>query len=141
MQVNAAPAVPVPEVIVKLMEAVLPVIALPTASCTVTTGCCANAVPLLAEMLGWVVNTTLAARPAEMSKLLLMALVRPAVVAVSVYPVPALSILQPAKVATPAVAASGFAVQVNAAPGVRFRSYRREVKSDAVGHKCSSIGS
>jgi hypothetical protein len=53
-----------------------------------------------------------------MLKLLLVPGVSPVLVAVSVYPVPALSILQPANDATPATAASGFAVHVSAAPVV-----------------------
>jgi hypothetical protein len=48
----------------------------------------------------------------------LIADVNPPLVAVNVYPVPALSNLQPPYVATPAVAAKGFVVHVKAAPGV-----------------------
>lgn len=53
--------------------------------------------------------------PPVMVKLLLIALVRPLAVAVSVY-VPVASRVQPAKVATPATALMGFAVQVREGP-------------------------
>src|SRR3954469_21085299 len=92
----------------------LVVTVLPAASWTVTTGCVPNAT-VLAAPLGWVVNTTLAAGPGVMVKEVLTAGVNVPSVAVSVY-VPALSTLQPAKVATPATAVTGLAVQTSVAP-------------------------
>ena len=55
----------------------------PAASCTVTTGCCADATPPV-ELPGWVENTNFAAAPAEMLNGALVAVVRPPLVAVSV---------------------------------------------------------
>jgi hypothetical protein len=84
VHVNDAPAVPVPVVIANAIAAELPVTVFPAASCTVTTGCCPNAVPLAAVVLGCVVKASLAAAPTVMLKLLLVADVSPALVAVSV---------------------------------------------------------
>ena len=88
---------------------------LPPASCTVTTGCCphAEAAP---PPPGCVVNATRVAGPTVMLNGALVADVSTPLVAVSVYPVPALSILQPAKVSTPATAGFGFVVHVSVPP-------------------------
>jgi hypothetical protein len=64
---------------------------------------------------GEVVKPSLEAEPTVMVTLELTALVSPLEAAVSVY-VPALSILQPAKVATPETELMGFAAQVRVAP-------------------------
>src|SRR3954453_14762621 len=88
---------------------------LPAASCTVTFGCCANATPPV-EVPGCVENTSFDATPTAMSNGALVAVVRPPLVAVSVYPVPPLSILQPAKASTPATAFFGFVVHVSVPP-------------------------
>jgi hypothetical protein len=101
--------------IVNTMEAELPVTVLPPASCTVTTGCVANAMPPV-ELLGLVVKAIFVAAPTVMLKVLLVALVTPPLDAVSVYPLPALSILHPANVATPDVALTGLLVHVNVPP-------------------------
>src|SRR5450631_409176 len=79
-----------------------------------TTGWVTKAVPPV-EPEGLVVKASLLAEPVVIVKLALTPLVSPAEVADSVY-VPALSMPQPAKVATPATAALGFAVHVRAAP-------------------------
>jgi hypothetical protein len=62
VHVSAAPAVPVPAVIVKLIEAEKPVAVFPPASCAVTTGCVPKATPD-AELLGLDENTNFVAAP------------------------------------------------------------------------------
>jgi hypothetical protein len=111
VQVRVAPA---GVVMLRVTEAVLPVTALPPASCTATTGWVKNAMPAL-ENEGLVVKTSLLAAPTVMMRSALTSLASVPEVAVSEY-VPALSILQPAKVAAPATAALGFAVHVRVAP-------------------------
>src|SRR5262245_2961015 len=86
--------------IARAMEALLLVTALPPASWTVTTGCVPKAVPPVL-VPGLVVNASFAALPTVMLNVALVALVRPALVALRVYPVPALSMDKPVKVATP----------------------------------------
>ena len=93
----------------------LVVITFPAASSTATVGCVPNATPPV-EPLGCCVNANFAADPTVIVKLLLVAAVSDPSVAVSVYPVPALSILQPAKPATPLLAANGLVVHDNVAP-------------------------
>jgi hypothetical protein len=97
-------------------EALLSLTVLPPASWTATTGCVAKATPPV-DPEGFVVNPSLLAGPTVIVRLTLTSLVSPPAVAVSVY-VPAVVILQPAKVATPATALLGFVVQVRAAPPV-----------------------
>ena len=65
---------------------------------------------------GWVVNASVEAGPTVMLMALLVAAVKVPSVALIVYPVPARLMEQPAKVATPAVALSGFDVHDDAAP-------------------------
>jgi hypothetical protein len=62
VHVSAAPAVPVPAVIVKLIEAELPVAVFPPASCAVTTGCGLKAIPA-AELLVLLENTNFVTAP------------------------------------------------------------------------------
>src|SRR5205085_2577666 len=65
---------------------------------------------------GWVVKASLVALPTVTLNVELVAEVSPLLVAVSVYPVPALSILQPAKVTTPDDAVTGLVVHVTVPP-------------------------
>ena len=88
---------------------------LPPASCIATTGCAAQTV-VAEPPPGCVVNASCVAAPTVMLKPLLVAAVKEPSVARKMYPVPALSMLQPAKVATPATADLGFTVQVSAPP-------------------------
>ena len=111
MQVRVAPPA---EVMLRVTEALLEVTVFPAASWTVTTGWVPKSAPPV-ELEGFVVKTSLLAGPTVIVRLVLTALVSPLAAAVSVY-VPGLSILQPAKVATPETAALGFAVQVRVAP-------------------------
>ena len=106
---KVAPLVPVPLVIANVTLLLLVVITFPAASSTATVGCVPNATPPV-EPLGCCVNANFAADPTVIVKLLLVAAVSDPSVAVSVYPVPALSILQPAKPATPLLAANGLVV-------------------------------
>src|SRR5260370_12034749 len=82
---------------------VAPVTVLPTASCTVTT--VVIALPAVA-LAGCVVKASLLGAPGVRLKALLVAPVRPVAAAVSVYPLPALSILRVENVATPFTAAT-----------------------------------
>ena len=70
-------------VIAKVTASVLPTTVLPPRSCTATTGWVANATPPV-DPLGCVVKPSLAAAPAVMVKLLLVAAVRMPSVPVSV---------------------------------------------------------
>src|SRR3954453_7895299 len=85
----------------------------PAASWTVTTGWVANGSKISAS-LGWAVNANCVAGPAMMVNAVLTAGVNVPSIAVTVY-VPAMSMLHPAKVATPATAATGFAVHARVA--------------------------
>src|SRR5690349_7979854 len=58
-------------VIVSVIDALLPVIVLPPASCTVTMGCCAHVVPPVLPP-GCVVKPTFAAAPTVMLNVLLV---------------------------------------------------------------------
>jgi hypothetical protein len=107
----------VPAVIVKLIEAEKPVAVFPPASCAVTTGCVPKATPD-AELLGPDENTNFVAALGVTLIAVLTAEVTFGLDAVSVKPVPTLSILQPPKVATPLLVFTGFAVHVRAAPAV-----------------------
>ena len=80
VQVRIAPP---PEVMLRVIEAVLEVTVLPPASWTVTTGCVAKAV-LTVEPTGEVVKASLVAMPVVMVMLVLTPLVRPLEDAVSV---------------------------------------------------------
>src|SRR5260370_9552887 len=82
---------------------VAPVTVLPTASCTVTT--VVIALPAVA-LAGCVVKASLLGAPGVRLKVLLVAPVRPVAAAVSVYPLPALSMLRLENVATPFTAAT-----------------------------------
>jgi hypothetical protein len=73
---TAAPAVPLPVVIVSAMEAEFPVLVFPNWSWAVTTGCCTNGAPAVALPLGSVVKISLLAAAAVTLKLLLVAPVR-----------------------------------------------------------------
>ena len=111
MQVNVAP----PGVVsARVTELVFPVTVLPPRSWIATLGCVPNGT-FVPESLGCCVNPSFAAAPTEIVNELLTAEASAPSVAVSVY-VPARSIVHPANVDTPATAALGFAVQVNAAP-------------------------
>ncbi len=78
----------------------------PNASCTVTTGCVANAVPATVEADGWVVNANSDAAANLMSKELDVAPVRLPDEADSVRPVPAVSTFNPLNMATPLIAST-----------------------------------
>ena len=78
VQVRAAPAVPVPPVIASVTLLVSPVTVFPAASCTVTAGCVANAVPPV-EALGCVLKLSFVAAPATTLKISVFELVAPAV--------------------------------------------------------------
>ena len=80
VQVRVAPP---PEVMLRVIDAVLLVTVLLPASWTVTTGCVAKAV-LMAEPTGEVVKASLVAMPVLMVKLVLTPLVSPLDAAVSV---------------------------------------------------------
>jgi hypothetical protein len=84
MQVSAEPAVPEPVVMARLIEAELPVTVFPLASSTVTAGCCANAVPPVALLLGSVEKTNCAAAPGVMLNPLLVTPVKPALLVANV---------------------------------------------------------
>src|ERR1700741_1569859 len=77
-----------------------PVTALPPASSSATTGCVGNATPPV-ELLGLVVKANCVAVPTVMLKVLLGTFVKPSLLADSLYPVPAVLIERPLKVATP----------------------------------------
>jgi hypothetical protein len=110
-QVRTAPA----GVVMLRVTAAVPLeTVLPPESWTATTGWVPKAVPPL-ELEGFAVKPSLVADPTVMVRLALTALVSPLAVAVSVY-VPALSMRQPAKVATPEEAALGLLVQLRMAP-------------------------
>src|SRR5438552_3084063 len=81
------------------------------ASWIATIGWVANATPPV-EPLGCWVNASFAGDPTVMLRLVLVAELRVPSVAVRVYPVPALSILQAVKLARPLLAGSGLVVQV-----------------------------
>ena len=102
---------PAPLATARVTEALEPVTVLPPMSWTVTTGWEANATPLVAVALGWVVMANWAAAPTVRAKLAVVALVRPAdeVVRVKLPNVPVS--LQPAKVAMPPVAVCGLVAQ------------------------------
>jgi hypothetical protein len=89
--------------IATVTEAAPLVTVFPPASCTVTTGCGLNSA-LTTTPTGFVVNASFEAAPTEMLKVLLVASVKPLLDAVSVYPVPLLSIDSPLNVATPLTA-------------------------------------
>jgi hypothetical protein len=93
------------------MDAVLVRTTLPPASSTLTAGEGVIEAPA-AVVLGWTVKATLAAVPAETVIEVLVADVSPVAAAVNVY-VPVRLRLQPANVATPDEAASGFVVQLS----------------------------
>src|SRR5437867_12841522 len=117
--VRVPPSVPVPAVLESEKPRFEPVtlVGLPPASCAcTTTGKPTPAAGLLPPLTAVIANLVTA--PAVILKLLLVALVRTPLVAVNVYPVPTLSMLQPAKVATPATTVTGFAVQERIAPAV-----------------------
>jgi hypothetical protein len=113
VQLNVAPE-PGWLAIASVIGAADAVTVFPDASCTVTTGCVANAAPAPAPT-GWVVNATFEAAAAVMVNEVLVAWVSTPLVALRVN-APALSIPQPAKLATPATAASGFVVQPLSVP-------------------------
>ena len=95
-----------------------PATVLPPASATATTGWAPKAAPAVPPP-GWVANRSLAAGPVVTANGVEVAAARPGPVALSWYPVPALSIVQPAKVAVPATAARpGPPVHASAAPAV-----------------------
>src|SRR5450631_1800066 len=129
-QVRMAP--PEGGVMLRATDAALPVTGLPPASWTATTGWVPKATPPV-EPDGLVVKASLLAGPVAMVKLVLSAEVRPLEDAVSEY-VPALSIRQPAKVATPAEALVGFEVQVRVAPAgvTMFRVTGAELRATVV---------
>ena len=115
-------------VIASVTELVSLVTTFPTASSTLTTGCVPNAVPPV-ESDGCVVKASCAAGPTEIVIGLLTSAVNRPSDAVNVY-VPATSIEQPANVATPATAVSGFVVHVRfAPPGVVSASVTELVSS------------
>ena len=88
---------------------------LPPASTILITGCVAKkAACRLSD--GCVVNDSAAAGPTVMLNDGLLTVTTEPTVAVKVYPVPALSILQPANVAVPVDVTNGFVVHVIAAP-------------------------
>ena len=95
----------------RMIGALEVVTVLPLASWTVSTGWAARATALATVVLGWVVTASFDATPAVRAKLDVVALVRPVDDAVRVkFPTVPVS-LQPAKVAMPAVAATGLVVQ------------------------------
>jgi hypothetical protein len=101
----------------RVMMFVAVVTVFPPASRIVTTGWVAHAVPPVPP-LGCTANPNCVAGPTVTLKAALVAPVNPVADAVKVYPVPILSIRQNANVATPAVGARGFEVQVRVpAPG------------------------
>jgi hypothetical protein len=79
VHVSVAP----PDVMLRVIEALLLVTVLPPASCTLTTGCVAKTT-LRTVLDGDVVKTSLVAEPAVIVKLVLNALVSPPEAAVSV---------------------------------------------------------
>src|SRR5919201_2267674 len=104
LTVNVPLSVPPPgfAAIATAIAAVLVVTVLPPASCTVTWTPGGLLMPTPATVfVGWLVNARRAAGPTRMLNGLLMAPVRPVLEAVSVYPVPALSMESALKVATP----------------------------------------
>ena len=111
-QLRIAP--PAGGVMVSVTEVLLAVLVLPPASWMATMGCKAKPV-LTAVSDGERVKPSLTAGPTEIVRLELTALLSPLETAVSVY-VPALSMAQPSKLATPATASTGFSVQVSTAP-------------------------
>jgi hypothetical protein len=103
---SAAPAVPVPLVIVNSTAAALPVAVLPNWSWTVTAACCANAAPADALALGGVLKASLFAAPALTLKAALVAPINPLSAADKVNPLPTLVGTRFEKVATPLTAAT-----------------------------------
>src|SRR5262249_31787482 len=113
---SAAPPVPVPDVIDSVITELLVLVTLlPPASSDATSSRVGSATPPVERAGSWV-NTRCVPAPTVMSNKLLVAPVKPLADAVSVYPVPALSITQPANVATPDDAASGSVVHDNVPP-------------------------
>ncbi len=91
----------VPELRVNEIESDDVVTVFPNASCTVTTGCVANAVPATVDAEGCVVNANFDAVAKVMSNVPEVAEVKEPDVADKVRPVPAVSTFKPANVATP----------------------------------------
>jgi hypothetical protein len=112
-QVSVAP--PAGAVIARVTFADEAVRVLPPASWMATRGWTAKDVLRAVTADGSVMKASRTAGPTLIVREALTPAVRPGEVAVSVY-VPALSIWQPAKVATPATAATGLAVQARVAP-------------------------
>src|SRR3989442_14117079 len=106
VQPKVAPAAVVSASVTLLVSVV---IVAPDPSWTLTIGCWAKFVPPVAVVLGWVVNASCTA--AELTSIVsLTGDVSPPPVAVSVY-VPGRAMPQLENVATPEIAAFGFAVQ------------------------------
>ncbi len=105
-------------VIVSVMPLMFPVIVFPPASWMATEGCWAKSTPPVAIVLGWVTKPRRDATPTETVIVVLVTPRPPLAVACNVYGVaPARLMSQPAKVATPATAATGpLLVQPRAAP-------------------------
>lgn len=100
---NVVPAVPVPGVIATDTVPVKLVTAFPPASCAATLTAGVMAAPAVV-VTGCTEKTRRLAAPTSMVKAVLVAPVGPAAVAARVYPLPALSMLRPAKDAMPATA-------------------------------------
>src|SRR5579884_672971 len=116
LQSSVAPVVPVPVLITSATWVVSVVTGLPPRSSTATFGWVPKAVPPV-ELLGCWVKASFAGGPTLMVNVALSAGVRVPSAACSWYgTADALSTLQPAKAATPDVAATGLVVQLSAAP-------------------------
>src|SRR5205823_1950152 len=106
--VRVPPRVPAPGLvpIAMVIEALLVATRFPPASCTLT---CTGGLMLAPAtvLVGWTVKASFAAGPTEMLNVVVVALVSEPLVATSVYPVPALSIVRLLKVATPLEAERG----------------------------------
>lgn len=116
---SVAPGVPVPGVIERVTGRALEVTVWPNMSVTETDGWTTKAVFEPADALGWVATVRPAGGAGLIANVVLVAAGSPAVVATSLKPVPALLTEQPAKVATPATAATVVPpVQARTAPAV-----------------------
>ena len=102
VQARVPPPALVP--IASVTVSVAPATGLPPASVTATAGCAAQAVPATPPP-GCIVSTSFAAGPTATANGVEVAAARPDPVALSVYPDPARSIVQPANVTSPATAA------------------------------------
>src|SRR5437764_481490 len=89
--------------IASVIDTLLPVIVLPPASCTGTTGCVVQTAPPV-QPLGCVANASFVAEPTETLNALLVAPASRSDAAVSVYPLPALLMDRALNVATPLTA-------------------------------------